>query len=161
MLYTSSGTRQAVVRSGAGSIPARERISYTVEAATLIPEDEQLTVDAAITPARILPCQVHHQQADRANGARPARAPAAGTCRVAARQQVPVPAQHRLGPHQQLESAKHIPWEPVQQGGQERPVARAEPRPDLAQVPLQHRDLVTQRQDLHLLVPVAQRKQPQ
>jgi hypothetical protein len=37
MLYTSSGTRQAVVRSGAGSIPARERISYTVEAATLIP----------------------------------------------------------------------------------------------------------------------------
>jgi hypothetical protein len=39
---------------------------------------------------------------------------------VVARQQVPVPAQHRLGAHQQPEPAKHIPWEPVQQGGQER-----------------------------------------
>jgi len=42
--------------------------------------------------------------------------------------------------------------------GQEGPVARAEPRPGLTQLPLQDRDLVAQRQDLHVLVPVAHRK---
>jgi len=80
---------------------------------------------------------------------------------MAARQQVPVPAQDRLGPDQQPEPAEHVAWEPVQQSGQEHPVARAEPRPGLAQLPLQHRDLVAERQDLHVLVPVAHRKQPQ
>jgi hypothetical protein len=48
----------------------------------------------------------------------------------------------------------------VQQGGKERPVARAELRPGLAQLSYQDRYLVTQRQDLHLLVPVAHLKQP-
>jgi hypothetical protein len=47
-----------------------------------------------------------------------------------------------LWPDQQPEPAKHVPWEAVQQCGQERPVARAEPRPGRAQLPLQHRDLV-------------------
>jgi hypothetical protein len=92
---------------------------------------------------------------------RTARALGAGTGRVAARQQVPVPAQHRLGPDQQPEPAEHAAWELVQQGGQERPIARAEPRSGRDQLPLQHRDLVTQRQDFHVLVSVAHRKQPQ
>ena len=59
-----------------------------------------------------------------------------GSGRVAARQQVPVPAQYRLGPHQQLEPSEHIPREPVQQCGQERPIGQGEPRPGLAQLPL-------------------------
>jgi hypothetical protein len=50
-----------------------------------------------------------------------------------------------------------IPW----QGSQERPVARSEPRPGLAQLPLQDRDLVTQRHDLHVFVPVTHQEQPQ
>jgi hypothetical protein len=61
---------------------------------------------------------------------------------VPARQDVPVPAQHRLGPDQQPELAEHVAWEPVQQGGQERPVGGTEPRPIHAQPPLQDRDLV-------------------
>jgi hypothetical protein len=72
----------------------------------------------------------------------PARATGAGSGRVAARQQVPVPAQHCLGPDQQPELAEHVPWEPVQQGGQERPVGQGEPRPGLTQLPLQDHDLV-------------------
>jgi hypothetical protein len=73
-----------------------------------------------------------------------------------------VPAQHGLWPpHQQSDPPEHVPWEPVQQGSQERPVARGEPRPGRTQLPLQVRDLVTQRQDLHILVPVTHRKQPQ
>jgi hypothetical protein len=45
-------------------------------------------------------------------------------------------------PDQQPEPARHVPWEPVQQGGRERPVAGEEPRPGRAQLPLQDRDLV-------------------
>jgi hypothetical protein len=77
------------------------------------------------------------------------------------RGQVPVPAQNRLRTHQQRDPAQHIPRQPVQQGGQERPVAPGEPWPGRTQLPLQDRDLVTQHQDLHVLVPVADRKQPQ
>jgi hypothetical protein len=39
------------------------------------------------------------------------------------------------GPDQQPEPAEHVAWEPVQQGGQERPVDGAEPRPAVAQLP--------------------------
>ena len=72
-----------------------------------------------------------------------------------------MPAQHGIGLHQQPEPAKNVAWEPVQQGGQERPVAGQEPRPGVAQLPLQDHDLVAQHQDLRVLVPVAHRKKPQ
>src|ERR1035437_4646643 len=75
----------------------------------LDPKDEEFAVDAPVTPARILPCQAQHQLADGADGARTTRAPRAGSGRVAARQQVPVPAQHCLGPDQHPEPAEHIP----------------------------------------------------
>jgi hypothetical protein len=118
-------------------------------------------VDAAVASARILCRQAQHQQAHGADGARPAWALGAGPGRMTARQQVPMPAQHRLRPHQQPEPAKNVPWEPVQRGSQERPVARGEPRPGRTQLPLQNRDLVTHRQDLRILVLATHRKQPQ
>jgi hypothetical protein len=37
-------------------------------------------------------------------------------------QEIALPAQHRVRPDQQPEPAEHVAWEPVQQGGQERPV---------------------------------------
>ena len=80
---------------------------------------------------------------------------------MAAGQQVPVPAQNRVRPHQQPEPAQHIPRQPVQEGGPERPVARKEPWPGRAQLPLQDRDLVTQYKDLRVLVPVTHRQQTQ
>jgi len=129
-------------RSGAGSIPASWRISHTVEAAVLNPEDEEFAVDAAVAPARVLSRQAHNQQADGADGTRPARALWARSGRVAARQQVPVPAQHRVRPDQEPEPAEHLPREAVQQGGQERPVGGGESRPVRAQLPLQDCDLV-------------------
>jgi hypothetical protein len=118
-------------------------------------------VDAAVAPARVLPCQAQYQLADGADGARPPRAPGARSSRMMADQEIALPAQHRLRPHQQPEPAEHVPRELAQQGGQERPVGRAEPRPGRAQLPFQHRDLVAQRQDLRILVPVAHRKKPQ
>ena len=102
-----------------------------------------------------------HQLANGTDSARPTRSAGAGPGRVAARQEIAVPAQHRVRLDQQPEPAEHVPGEPMQQGGQERPVDEGEPRPGLTQLPLQHRDLVTRRQDLDVLVPVAHRKQPQ
>jgi hypothetical protein len=49
----------------------------------------------------------------------------------------------------------------MEQGRQERPISRVEPHLLGAQLPLQHRELVAQRQDLHILVPIAQRQQTQ
>ena len=118
-------------------------------------------MDAPVAPGRVLPGQTQHQHADGADGARSARVSRPGPGRMAASQQVAVPAQHRVRPHQQPEPAEHVAWEPVQQGGQERPVGGGEPRPDRAQLPFQHRDLVAQRQDLRIFVPVAHRKKPQ
>ncbi|MET9079122.1 hypothetical protein ABZX95_45040, partial [Streptomyces sp. NPDC004232] len=61
---------------------------------------------------------------------------------MAAPDQVMVPSQHRVRPHQQPQPTQHIPREPVQQRRQERPIARLEPRPVPAQLPLQHRNLM-------------------
>jgi len=77
--------------------------------------------------------------------------------RAGARQQVPVPAQHRVRPDQQPEPAEDIRREPVQQ----RPVAGQQARPGLTKLPLQDHDLVAKHQDPGILIPVARRKQPQ
>jgi hypothetical protein len=81
---------------------------------------EEFTVDAAIAPARILSCQAQDQLADGADGAWPARASGAGAGCVAAREQVAMPAQHRVQSDQKPEPAGDVPREPAQQGGQER-----------------------------------------
>jgi hypothetical protein len=80
---------------------------------------------------------------------------------VAAGEQVAVPAEHRIGADQQPDAAGQAVGESVQQGGQERPVGRGEPRPGRAELPLQDRDLVTQHQDLGVFVQVASWQQPQ
>jgi hypothetical protein len=49
----------------------------------------------------------------------------------------------------------------VQQRGQPRPIDRLEPDPLPVELALQHRELVTQREDLDVLVPVATRQQSQ
>jgi hypothetical protein len=55
----------------------------------------------------------------------------------------------------------NVPWQPVQQRRQERPVARSESHPLLAGLPLQHHQLVAQGKDLRVLVAVAHRQQAQ
>ncbi|KMS75166.1 hypothetical protein ACM01_10990 [Streptomyces viridochromogenes] len=72
-----------------------------------------------------------------------------------------MPAQHSVRAHQQPCPAQHTAREPVQQRGQEHPVTRGEPHPIPAEPAFQHRDLMTQREDLRVLVLVAHRQQPQ
>ncbi len=77
------------------------------------------------------------------------------------REQVPVPAQHRLRAYQQPDPTKRLHRDPVQQCREERPVAGREAWPGLAQLAFQDRDLVAQRQNLHVLVPIAHGQQAQ
>jgi hypothetical protein len=70
---------------------------------------------------------------------------------MAAREKVAVPAQYRVRTHQQPRSAEHVPWQQVQQCRQECPIARSGPRPLLAELAFQHRDLVAQGQYLDVL----------
>ena len=127
----------------------------------LHPEHQQLAVHPAIPPPGILADQPQHQDANRAHGARPARAPGPGPLGVPARDHIAVPAEHGIRAHHQVQSLEHIPGEPVQQRRQQRPITRGEPHPVRTELPLQDRELVAQREDLRVFVPAAHRQQPQ
>jgi hypothetical protein len=81
--------------------------------------------------------------------------------RVPAGEQVALPAQHGVGAYQQPYPTQHVHRQPVHQRGQQRPVSRLESHPPLAQLAVQHHDLVTQGKDLNVLVPVVHRQQTQ
>ncbi|MFI1337426.1 hypothetical protein ACH4U7_46505 [Streptomyces sp. NPDC020845] len=76
---------------------------------------------------------------------------------MAAGEKVTVPAEHRDRTHQQPHSAEHVHGKPVQQRRQKCPVARGEPHPLLAELALQHHDLMAQGEYLDSLVPIAHR----
>nr|WP_322974003.1 integrase core domain-containing protein [Actinacidiphila oryziradicis] len=110
-----------------------------------------------VSPARVLPRQAQHQYPDGVHRPRLARAFRPGRGGMATRNQTTVPAQHRLRAHQQSHLAQDVQRQPVQQRRQERPIHRGEPHLLLTELALQHHDLVTQRQYLSGLVPIAHR----
>ncbi|MDH6128109.1 hypothetical protein P3T39_005092 [Kitasatospora sp. GP82] len=89
--------------------------------------------------------------ADGAHGTRSAAALGPGPGGVAAGDQVTVPSKNGVRPYQQAHPMQRVRRQPVQQGCREDPVARLEPYPLSAQLPLQHGDLMAQGQDLHVL----------
>ena len=64
----------------------------------------QFAVHAAVPPPWILVDESKHQQADGADGARPARALGAGLLGVVSAEQVAVPSEHGVGGDQEMES---------------------------------------------------------
>jgi hypothetical protein len=80
---------------------------------------------------------------------------------VPACDQIAVPAEHGIRAHHQVQSLEHVPREPVQQRRQQRPISRGGPQPARTELPLKDRELVAQRKDLCVFVPVAHRQQPQ
>jgi hypothetical protein len=68
--------------------------------------------------------------------------------------QVTVPAQDRVGSHQQPQVPQSRPGEPAEQRGQPCPVGRLEPDPLRVELALQNRELVPQGEDLRVLVTV-------
>jgi hypothetical protein len=75
-----------------------------------------------------------------------------------ARDQVPVPAQHRVRAYEQPQSPHCLPRQAVQQRGQQRPVCRGEVHSLLAELTFQNHDLMPPGEDLHIFVPVALRQ---
>jgi hypothetical protein len=71
--------------------------------------------------------------------------------------QVTVPAQDRVGPHQQPQTVQGGSGQAVQQCGQPGPIGWVEPDALLAELAVQHRELVAQHEDLRVLVPIAAR----
>ncbi|WP_426513364.1 hypothetical protein ACPPVO_23770 [Dactylosporangium sp. McL0621] len=72
--------------------------------------------------------------------------------------EVAVPAQDGVGADEEPQSMEHVDGQLVQRCCQERPIARVERRPLVAQLALQHHELVAQGEDLSVLVPVAHRQ---
>ena len=113
-----------------------------------------------VPPRRILCHQAQHQGADRTKRAWPAPPAGPGHRSVAARNQITVPAQDRVGPHQQPQTVQGGSGQAVQQRGQPGPIGWVKPDALLAELAMQHRELVTQHEDLRVLVPSAARQQP-
>jgi hypothetical protein len=147
-------------RAGAGSIPACFNISHTVDAATFTPSTSS-------SPCRRRYPQLGFSRARRSTrtrtertvGGRPGRF---GRDRCAWRRAKRSRCQRRTvsgAPAAVFDGAPRAA--PGAAGLQERPGTRVEPHPFATQLPFQHRELVAQRQDLHVLVAIAHRQQTQ
>ena len=80
---------------------------------------------------------------------------------MAASDQVAVPPQDSVRAHHQMHLRNQLSRDAVQQRGQQRSIARSELHLPRAQLPAQHDGLVTKREDLRVLIPIAHRRQPQ
>ena len=116
---------------------------------------------APITPLRVLPDQAQHEGSDGTYSRWPARSFRPGPGSVPTPSEIAVPVEHRVRTDQQPHTAQRLGHQTVQQRRQKRPVGRGESRPCPTQLTLQDRDLVPQRQDLDIFVPVAHRKETQ
>jgi hypothetical protein len=67
---------------------------------------------------------------------------------VPSRDQVAVPAQHRLGADQQPDFMEYVAGELVEQGGEPGPICPGESDSLAVQVPFEDGDLVPEREDL-------------
>jgi hypothetical protein len=108
-------------------------------------EAEQLTLDALVTPARVVGGQPHDQGGELVGDRGPAElavgvGPAAGN-------EAPVPAKQRLGPDAECRPA--LPRQKSAQRGKPGPIGRLEARSRL--LAAQDLKLVAQHQDLDLL----------
>jgi len=117
--------------------------------------------DPAVSPLRILLHQPQHQHPDRAHRAWPARSLGTAGPGVTAAYQVAVPAQHGVRADQKLQAVQYGPGQRHEYSGQKRPIGVGERRPRRTQLPLQNRKLMPQDENLHVLVTITHRQQPQ
>lgn len=119
----------------------------------------ELTVDPAIPPRAVFvgQAQDQDQDADRADSGRAAASPRYASRGMAPLEQVPVPAMDGVRAYQQEKVAQLVHREVVEQAGEDSAVSGAEC--GLADLTLQDQQLMPQRQDLDVFVPVAHRQQ--
>ena len=133
---------------GGGQDPADRPLPHPV------PQAEQLTPDAPVAPARVLPGQLLHQVADlvwdrrSSDGVR---------VRPLSPGQAPVPSQQRIRGHDPVQP--QAPGQQPRQGGHHGTVSPVRPR--AGGLPPQDRDLMPEHQDLRILAGVTSRQEHQ
>lgn len=105
--------------------------------------------------------QAQHQGSDRPHRRRTAGLLGPGDARVPPGEEVAVPAQHGVRADKQPDPLQHLAGQPVQQGGQQRPVSRREPDLLSMQLSFEDGDLMPKSQDLNVLVTIAHRQKPE
>jgi hypothetical protein len=80
---------------------------------------------------------------------------------VVAGEKVAVPAQDGIRADQQAEPLQRRAGQRLEQSGQQRPIGRLEPDPLVAELALQHAELVPQHEDLGVLVMITSGEKPQ
>ena len=149
-------------RSGAGSmtclledLPDRGRRDLDAERG-------ELAVHPPIAPARVLPDQAQDEGADGADGGRAPRPLRPAGTGMTPFHQIAVPAQDGVRPDEKPQPAQDLAGQRGQERGEEGPVLGRESHPGVgAELPFKDGDLVTQGENLHVLVPIAHRQQPQ
>jgi hypothetical protein len=136
-------------RFGAGSIPASRGIVETVLRSELDAESDQLTLDPPVPPTRILAREPHDELTDLLRRRRPTRAPM--RIRPTARDQLTMPAQECSGRNQER-SFPRRPGQHTAERRQKRSIRRRQLR--TCHLPLKHLQLVTEQQNLDLLLPL-------
>ncbi|MFI6393196.1 hypothetical protein [Nonomuraea sp. NPDC050540] len=76
--------------------------------------------------------------------------------------EIAVPAHDSVRPDEEPQPARYVAEQRCQESGEEGPVLRREPRPGAdAELPFEDGDLITQGENLDVLVPISHRQQPQ
>ncbi|MFE5586995.1 hypothetical protein [Kitasatospora sp. NPDC056531] len=105
--------------------------------------------------------QAQDQDGDRSGGGRAARPLRPAEAGVALLHQVAVPAQDGVRVDQQSQATQDLARQRSEERGEQSAVLRSELRPVRAELALKGGELMAQGEDLHILVPVAHRQQPQ
>ena len=122
-------------------------------------EGGELAVDPAVSPRAVLARQAQDQRTDGTGGGRASTPLRRASRRVAALEQVAMPAHDRVRAHQQHEPAQPASRQAVAQASEKRPVSPGER--GLADLTPQDQQLMPQRQDLDVLFPISHGQQAQ
>ncbi len=124
-------------------------------------EECEFAVDAPVAPGGVLLGEAEYEAADGSDCAGAARTPFAAETGMTAVHEVAVPAQDGVRGDDESEPAQGGSWQRGEECGQEGAVGLLKAGALVAESALQDGELVTEREDLGVLVVVAHRDQPQ
>ncbi|MFI7233144.1 hypothetical protein ACIBO5_59050 [Nonomuraea angiospora] len=125
-------------------------------------ERGELSVHPPVAPRWILPDQAQDEGTDGTDGSRaPAPFRHAGTS-MTPFHQIAVPPHDGIGPDEESHATQDVTGQRCQEGGEEGSILGRKPHLSaVAESPFEDSDLVTQGENLHILVPISHLQQPQ
>ncbi len=106
-------------------------------------QQREFTVNASISPRRVLGCQAQDEAANRSDRARTSRPSVHARTGMAALHQVAMPPQYRDRADQKPEPTQPRAGQGHEQSGEQRPVLRSQPRALITELSAQDRELMT------------------